>query len=141
MINNELLRLRYAKTDSITLVKACEVKQSIVLSRNLWSRFALFSSEILRDSQLLRSLTLHESLVRISEKSRDIIFNLRIAEATMPQSRDGTHQSGRVGEDNTHLNVMSEVSVGTVPSDCDLGFRQFGLEFAIVVNMWLVVCA
>ena len=34
-----------------------------------------------------------------------------------------------------------EISVETVRSDCDLGFRQFRLEFASVVNMcwWCVL--
>jgi hypothetical protein len=59
----------------------------------------------------------------------------------VPQSRDKTHQSGRVGGAITRLNGMSEISFETVPSNCDLGFRQFRLEFASVVNMcwWCVL--
>ena len=60
---------------------------------------------------------------------------MRISEAIVHQSRDGTDQSGRVGGAITRHNGMSEGSVDTVLSDCDLGFRQFGLGFVSVVNM------
>jgi hypothetical protein len=50
--------------------------------------------------------------------------------------------AGRVGGAITRLNGMSEISVDTVLSDCDLRIRQFRLEFASVVNMcwWCVLC-